>query len=261
MNRKLAIVSGLMAATLVTGTMAYATNVATSKVTACADKKSGVLRVATKCTKNEKSVPLISGSVQLAPAYFDAAGKSVDVVATGFDFSLKLVYITALVNGKVVNVNGITGRVTPIGDIGGGGYGGYGYFIQQDFLNPITYKTSDCSDVPFLYLPNTPDANLVQLIDLYKTLTVNPNYPGYFTLTYGSAEPLFYSISSQEVGFTTGMSMFHKNPYSLECVEDDGGNNGAVRTYSPTGFTTKALTVFTGTNLPNFRGPITVRLQ
>jgi hypothetical protein len=261
MNRKLVIFSGLLAATLVTGTMAYATTVATSKVAACANKKTGALRVATKCASTEKSVPLISGSVQLAPVYLDAAKKPVDVLSAGFDFNGKPEYITALVNGKVVNVNGLTGRVTPVGDIGSGLYGQYGYYMESSYQNPITYKTSDCSDVPFLWLPNTPDPSVAGLIESYKTLTTNPNYPGYFTLTYRDAEPLFYSISSQEVGFSTGMSVYHKNPYSLICEVDRGGDGDTVRTFTNDGYTVKALTVFTGTKLPNFRGPITVRAQ
>lgn len=263
MNRKLVIFSGLLAATLVTSTMAYATTVAKSKVNACANKKTGMLRVATKCASTENTVSLISGSVQLAPAYFDAAGKPVDVLQAGFDFNGKPAYLTALVSGKVVNVNGLTGRVTPVGDIGSSnGYsGGFGYYISYDWQNPITYRTEDCSDVPFLWLPNAPDPSVAGLIDSYKTLTTNPNYPGYFTLTFRDAEPLFYSISSQQVGFATGMSIYHKNPYTLECEVDRGGQSGAVRTYTPTGFTTKGLTVFSGTKLPNFRGPITSRAQ
>ena len=263
MNRKFVIFSGLLAATLVTSTMAYATTVAKSKVNACANKKTGILRVATKCASTENTVSLISGSVQLAPAYFDAAGKPVDVLSAGFDFDGKATYITALVKGKVVNVNGLTGRVTPVGDIGSnnGYFGGFGYYIDADWLNPITYTTSDCSDVPFLWLPNNPDPRVAGLIESYKTLTTNPNYPGYFTLTYGGADPLFYSISSQQVGFTTGMSIYHKDPYTLQCEEDTGGQGGAIRTYTPTGYTTKGLTVFTGTKLPNFRGPITTRAQ
>jgi hypothetical protein len=140
--------------------------------------------------------------------------------------------------------------------------GQYGYLLGHDSSNnPITYTTADCTDVPFLWLPNTPNGYIAPLIDSYKNLTTNPNYPGYFTLTYGSDQPLFYSISSQQVGFQTGMSIYHKNPYTLDCEEDTGGVNSAVRTYTATGYTTKGLTVYTGTKLPNFRGPIVIRHQ
>jgi len=257
MNKKLSIVASLLAVTVVSSTLAYATTIATSKVTACANKSTGILRVAKTCAKNENSVPLISGSVQLAPAYYDAAGKPVNTIWAGFNSKGQVDNMQALVNGKVVTVNGITGLVTPIGDIGVG----YGAYINNDWDNPITYTTADCSDVPFLWLPNNPNGYMSQTVDLFKTLTTNPNYPGYFTLTYGSDAPLYYSISPSAVGYVTGMSIYHKRQFTNECVEDMGGDGGAARHYTPTGYTTKGLTVYTGTKLPNFRGPITVRVQ
>jgi len=256
MNRKSSIIAAALTVSLVSGSIAYATTAATSKVTACADKKSGVLRVASKCKSTESSVPLISGSVQLAPAYVDARGTAVNVLSSQFGADGNVGYVDAIVGGKVVDVNGATGEVTPIGSLG---VADNNYiWIQESWDNPITYSNATCSGTPFLWIPDSNNYYGARDINqLYRTITTNSNYAGYFTYQYGDTKQ-YLSISSTPTGFGPGMEISHRSQ-SGDCEKDTNSNNGSG--YTSTGYQTIALSIYSGTRLPNFVAPIRVKVQ
>ena len=250
MNRKVSIFSAVVVASLISGSLAYATTVTSSKVTACADKKTGILRAATRCKSSEKSVPLISGSVQLAPRYYDANNKTVDVLSSNFSVSGFPVDLIVILNGKFAYVNGTTGTVYPLGDT----QSGYSWVAESQF-NPITFQGASCTGTPFLWLA---DNSRSQYEEMLKTLRTNPNYAGYFGIFNGQAED-YYALSSSPVGFADHMRISHRSLGEGICTEDLQSNNGEG--YTSTGYSTVALTPYTGARLPNFAGPIKVKTQ
>ena len=247
MNRKVTIFSAVVAASLISGSLVYATTVTSSKVTACADKKTGILRAATRCKSSEKSVPLISGSVQLAPVYTDANKKPINVVGSGFDRLGEVSGVFAIVNGKYVNVDGVSGKVYPIGSTRFSWMNG----------NPFYYLQSDCSGTPFLWFSNSSiedqDAR-----NLYANLMAKKNYAGYFVLTVNGSDS-YLKITDAQTAFADGVALYQHSPYDGSCARNTQINNG--ESYAVSGHTTIALQTFTGTRIPDFRGPITVAAQ
>jgi len=246
MKPRISIVSAVIVASLISGSLAYASTVTTSKVTACADKKSGVLRVANSCKSTEKSVPLISGSVQLAPVYKDADNKPIDVLEAVFGSIGEIYFATAIVNGKIVRV-AQDGKVYPIGS-------NPWYDTGNPVFGPdaVSFLQSDCSGVPFLWFANGDTDNS----QIYANLATNKNYAGYFLRKY-SAGYSYYKITDAQVAFSDGLSVYHKTFNG--CQPDNTTNQGGG--YSATGFTTLALLPYTGSRIPDFRVPITVAAQ
>ena len=256
MNRKYSIIGAIVTVSMVSVSLAYATTVASSKVTACADKKSGILRVASKCKSTESSVPLISGSVQLAPAYVDARGTAINVLTAQFGIGGNVSYLDAIVGGKVVDVNGATGEVSPIGSQGVSANNFV--WIPDSSNNPITYANATCSGTPFLWVPDSnSDFSVRELNQLYPSITTNPNYAGYFTYQYGDTTQ-YLSISSTPTGFAPGMEISHRTEWG-NCEKDTNSNSGGG--YTSTGYQTIALSIYSGTRLPNFVAPIRVKTQ
>lgn len=247
MNRKVSIFSAVIVASLISGSLAYATTVASSKVTACADKRSGVLRVATSCKSTEKSVPLISGSVQLSPLYTDVNKKPINVLSANFDELGQPGILTALVNGKYVIVNGLTGKVYPVGSTA------YAWMSAHRFF----YLQSDCSGTPFLWFSNSPEEDL-DVRNLYGNLIANKNYAGYFVITVNNSDS-YYKILDTQTAFADGVSVYQKSSFDGTCTRNTTVNNGGG--YSVSGFTTIALQAYSGARLPDFRGPISVAAQ
>jgi hypothetical protein len=256
MNRKSSIIAAALTVSLVSGSIAYATTVATSKVTACADKKSGILRVASKCKPSESSVPLISGSVQLSPVYTDARGTALNVLTSQFGAAGNVGYVDAIVGGKVVDVDGATGEVTTIGSLGLANNNFI--WIENSWNNPITYANATCSGTPFLWVPDSNNFyGTREINDVYRTITTNPNYAGYFTYQYGDTKQ-YLSISNTQTGFAPGMGISHRSE-SGDCEKDVVSNAGGG--YTSTGYQTIALNVYSGTRLPNFVAPIRAKVQ
>ena len=246
MNRKSAIFATVVVASLISGSLAYATTVSSSKVSACADKKTGILRVATSCKSSEKAVPLVSGSVQLAPVYTDANKKPINVVSSGFDRLGEVNGLSAILNGKYVNVDGVTGKVYPIGS------------TRYTWLNgnPFHYLQSDCSGTPFLYFSNS-SVEDETVRSLYANLTAKKNYAGYFVLTVNDNDS-YLKITDTQTAFADGVTIYRKT-IDGTCSANSYVNNG--QGYAVSGYTTIALQAYTGARLPDFRGPISVAAQ
>ena len=245
MNRKVSIFSAVIVASLISGSLAYATTVTSSKVTACADKKTGILRAATRCKSSEKSVPLISGSVQLAPLYTDANKKPINVLSAGFDPLGQASWVSALVNGKFVNLDSTTGKVYPVGSTK------FTWLNAQRFF----YLQSDCSGTPFIWFSNSDDPDVR---DIYANLATNKNYAGYFTITVNNSDS-YFKISDVQTAFSPGTPIYQSSPYDGVCRQNTDVNNGGG--YAVSGFTTIALQAYSGARLPDFRGPISVAAQ
>jgi len=246
MKPRISIVSAVFITSLVSGSIAYATTVASSKVTACADKKTGLLRVAASCKSSEKSVPLISGSVQLAPVYKDADNKTINVLQAGIGVAGDVRDLYAIVNGKVVAV-AQDGKVYPIGAAPWGANGNPSYGTEA-----VTYLQSDCSGSAFLWFSNNDDVNS----EIYANLATNKNYAGYFQRKYSTGYS-YLKITDAQIAFSDGLSVYHKTYDG--CLRDLSTNQGGG--YTSTGFTTIGLQPYTGTRMPDFRGPITVAAQ
>lgn len=247
MNRRTTILISVIVTSLISGSLAYATTVASSKVTACADKKTGILRVATSCKSSEKSVPLISGSVQLAPIYTDANKKPINVIQAGFSQIGAVASVNAIVNGKYVNIDGETGKVYPIGST-------RFTWLQT---SPFYYLQNDCSGVPFIWFSNTDPSDL-DAREYYSSLTTNKNYAGYFVLTFSGTDS-YVKIVDTQTAFADGVSVYQKNPWDASCTRNLQVNNGDG--YQVSGFTTIALQSYSGARIPDFRGPISVAAQ
>ena len=244
---------------VVSGSLAYATTIASSKVTACADKKTGILRVTAKCKSTEKSVPLISGSVQLAPAYTDTRGTAVNVLTADFGATGSPNYLDAIVSGKVVDIYAPTGQVSPIGSFGTPTNNYFLNLYRGPHTNPLTYPNATCSGTPFLWLPiGSEYQDTERIASLYRDIKTNANYAGYFTFQYGETQQ-HLSISSSPVGFAPGMEISHRDVTNGDCEQDTTSNGGSG--YTSNGYQTIALNIYTGARLANFAGPIGVKAQ
>jgi hypothetical protein len=92
---------------------------------------------------------------------------------------------------------------------------------------------------------------------VYRTITTNSNYAGYFTYQYGDTKQ-YLSISNTQTGFAPGMEISHRSE-SGDCEKDVNSNAGGG--YTSTGYQTIALNVYSGTRLPNFVAPIRAKVQ